>query len=318
MQTIIVSRLTSFEHRQRLTHMIAYLIVAAAPNTFDVFNHIERSKHAAYLEAKKRISTASKPLKLLHSPSTSSNSTAQGFLSALPERARSTLLHYSLHHIMRCNRDKDLDTSAWKKCVTVSCTHSEISSIPTKTCPGLPSDRATAVRVDSVYTEGCRASAVSISALSDGDIASKFTSIYESCPTSNSKSEPVGCRYQHPAALSNRSLLTACISPRFISCGACVRMFECIPWSVTGLGVIALHLARSLLLDGDEQDSFEYLRCIPRVWSPSYLRWLCHAYLPHLLRDTSLATAEGVRGIHLLGLSISASDVPSLHKPVQL
>ena len=93
---------------------------------------------------------------------------------------------------------------------------------------------------------------------------------------------------------------------RYVSCAAGLRMFECVPWSVSGLGVVALHLARSLVLCEDELEAEGYQLSLPRLLSPSYLCWLCRAYLPHLLRDTSLATAEGLRGIQLLGDSSSS------------
>eukprot|EP01036_Dinobryon_divergens_P030992 gene30992-40322_t len=246
MQSIIVSHLKSFEHRRRLTDMITYLLLQAAPN-FDV-----------------------------------------------PEKSRTTLLHYSLRHIMRCNQDNsipDMHKKDWKKSVTVSCTHRGNSPDSFDPSSGGPSfDRITAVWVGSVYSEGCRASAVGIVALSDDSIAAKFTPMYESCEASNGKAQPVGCRH--------------------VGCGGGIRMFECVPWSVTGLGVVALHLARSLLLCEDEQTTTAGLdhRHLPSVLSPSYVRWLCRAYLPHLLRDTSLATAEGVRGIQLLGVISNAIE----------
>lgn len=182
--------------------MITYLLVQAAPNLFDIFNHIERSSHAAYLVAKKRISSGSKS-----TTNSTTTSTPGHIFSDVPEKFRTTLLHYSLRHIMRCNQDKsipDMHKKDWKKSVTVSCTHGANSSDYFDPSSGSPSsDRVTAVRVGSVYSEGCRASAVGIVALSDDSIAAKFTPMYESCEASNGKAQPVGCRY-------HRSLVHRC------------------------------------------------------------------------------------------------------------
>ena len=95
---------------------------------------------------------------------------------------------------------------------------------------------------------------------------------------------------------------------RYVSCAGSLRMFECSPWSISGLGVVVLHLVRSLVMCKEEHETVSE-GCqlfLPCLLSPSYLRWLCHAYLPHLLRDTSLATAEGMRGIQLLGYFLNA------------
>lgn len=235
----------------------------------------------------KRISSGSNYIK-------STTTTTPGLLfSDVPEKTRTTLLHYSLRHLMRCNQEKKCRND-WKKLVAVSCIHVHGGS------------KDVAVRVGSVYSEGCRASAVGIVALSDDIIAAKFAPLYKSCDASahsNSKSEPVGCRYRSPlVTLPCRiAYIRYC---RYVSCGDCLRMFECVPWSLTGLGVIALHLVRSVLLCEEEQgiEGLHHSHLMPpRVLAPSFLRWLCRAYLPHLLRDTSLATAEGMRGIQLLG-----------------
>jgi hypothetical protein len=186
--------------------MITYLLVQAAPNLFDVLNHIERSSHAAYLEAKKKISSGSK-LKSPTSTTTTTTTTPGHIFSDVPEKFRTILLHYSLRHIMRCNQDESIPNMHkmdWKKSVSVSCTHGGNSPHSFDPSSGGPSSvPITAVRVGSVYSEGCRASAVGIVALSDESLAAKFTPMYESCKASNGKAQPVGCRY-------HRSLIHRC------------------------------------------------------------------------------------------------------------
>ena len=213
-QSVIVSRLKSFEHRRRLTDRITCLVVQAAPNLFDLFNHIERARHAAYLEAKTRIST-SKHLKSPPPPTTtttttttttSTASTTHALFSDVSDETMSALVQYSLRHIMHCNRhnkdEQDMDRNEWKMCATLSRSQSGNSSeIP----PGARSGRVATVKVGSVYSESCRASAASISALSDDTIAAKFAPLYESCAAINRStsimSQPLGCRYHHPLLL---------------------------------------------------------------------------------------------------------------------
>lgn len=190
MQSVMVSRLKSIDHRRRLTDRVTYLLLQAAPNLFDLFNHIERAQHAAYLEAKTRI-YASKPL---HN---TTSTTTHALFRDVPERTRSALVHYSLRHVMHYNSDNNymqgIDRNEWKKCATISSSQSRTSNEISQ------ADRVAAVTVGCVYSESCRASAVSIGALSDDTIAAKFAPLYESCGgasnnCSASSSSPVGCR----------------------------------------------------------------------------------------------------------------------------